>query len=41
VAADAVAEIQAGDGGVSVPSPPLDEPGESPILPDPEIDEEP
>jgi ribonuclease G len=41
VAADAVAEIQAGAGDVADPGEPLDEPGESPILPGPEIDEEP
>jgi hypothetical protein len=42
VAADAVAGMQAGgDGGAPEPLAALDDPGESPILPGPENDEEP
>ena len=41
LAAEAVAELTATDDGALVPQAPLDDPRESPILPGPEIDEEP
>ena len=41
LAADALAGLQTGAAGAPDPAPPLDDPGESPILPGPEINEEP